>query len=167
MPESLRPGGSLRASKKAKLISSICRESSETRNAKGRQLHLGSFPAAEPAALCVYLLSISTLVLINNYSLAVFISKSQHIVFSKHFRLQFLHLAKEYGCRAYDRAAQKLRPWNSHLNFPDTDYSQDEFIRVRRIALSLNLSIVCAWEASSKAYVSTSISCNCAEIWPP
>lgn len=35
------------------------------------------------------------------------------------------------NCRAYDRAAQKLRPWNSHLNFPDTDYSQDDFLRVR------------------------------------
>ena len=34
-------------------------------------------------------------------------------------------------CRAYDRAAYKLRPFTSHFNFPDTDYSQDDFVKVR------------------------------------
>lgn len=34
------------------------------------------------------------------------------------------------GCSAYDRAAFKMRAGKADLNFPDTDYTQDSFMRV-------------------------------------
>jgi hypothetical protein len=56
-----------------------------------------------------------------------------------------LHLGSfptaEPAALAYDRAAKKLRPWNTHLNFPDTDYSQDEFMRVTQ-SLMIILTLV-------------------------
>ena len=36
-------------------------------------------------------------------------------------------------CRAYDRAAYKLRGPRSALNFPEADYSVDSFIQVSKI----------------------------------
>ena len=43
-------------------------------------------------------------------------------------------------CRSYDRAAVKMRGNRAQLNFPDTDYSTDSFMKASHSSASLRTS---------------------------
>ena len=122
-------------------------DSSDPGSRKGKQLHLGSFPAARPAAMCAlhamracrggaraycrHAAWMSACIL-----LAVG-SAASALVPCIYCRTASQLIACMHARRAYDRAAFKLRSGKADFNFPDTNYSQDSFLKVR-ITFSLH-----------------------------